>query len=91
MLRFGDSGKAAPSTRLSYFLESFPNRNVFQTICDEDLSNALDQIAQLLARVTGTPCLEGDLSDSDPDAEYDETLHKAQALRRAAEESWRFI
>jgi anthranilate synthase component 1 len=33
----------------------------------------------------------GVVADSDPDAEYDETLHKARALRRAAEESWRFI
>jgi len=32
----------------------------------------------------------GVVADSDPDAEYDETLHKARALRRAAEESWRF-
>ncbi|MDP3660618.1 anthranilate synthase component I [Phenylobacterium sp.] len=33
----------------------------------------------------------GVVADSDPDAEYDETLQKARALRRAAEESWRFI
>jgi anthranilate synthase component 1 len=32
----------------------------------------------------------GIVADSDPDAEYDETQHKARALRRAAEESWRF-
>jgi anthranilate synthase component 1 len=33
----------------------------------------------------------GVVADSDPDAEYQETLQKAQALRRAAEESWRFV
>jgi anthranilate synthase component 1 len=33
----------------------------------------------------------GVVADSHPDAEYDETLHKARAIRRAAEESWRFI
>jgi len=33
----------------------------------------------------------GVVADSDPNAEYDETLHKARALRRAAEESWRFV
>jgi anthranilate synthase component 1 len=33
----------------------------------------------------------GVVADSDADAEYDETLHKARALRRAAEESWRFV
>lgn len=33
----------------------------------------------------------GVVADSDADAEYDETLHKARALRRAAEEAWRFV
>jgi anthranilate synthase component 1 len=32
----------------------------------------------------------GVVADSDPDAEYEETLHKARALMRAAEEAWRF-
>ena len=32
----------------------------------------------------------GVVADSDPDAEYEETLHKALALKRAAEEAWRF-
>jgi anthranilate synthase component 1 len=32
----------------------------------------------------------GVVADSDPDAEYDETLQKAGALRRAAQEAWRF-
>jgi anthranilate synthase component 1 len=33
----------------------------------------------------------GVVADSDPNAEYEETLHKARALRRAAEDSWRFV
>jgi anthranilate synthase component 1 len=33
----------------------------------------------------------GVVADSDPGAEYDETLHKARALRQAAVESWRFV
>ena len=33
----------------------------------------------------------GVVADSDPDAEYEETLHKAKALRQAAVESWRFV
>ncbi|HEV7157323.1 MAG TPA: anthranilate synthase component I [Caulobacteraceae bacterium] len=32
----------------------------------------------------------GVVADSDPDAEYEETLHKAAALRDAAAEAWRF-
>jgi anthranilate synthase component 1 len=33
----------------------------------------------------------GVVADSDPNAEYEETVLKAMALRRAAEESWRFV
>jgi anthranilate synthase component 1 len=32
----------------------------------------------------------GVVADSDPNAEYEETLHKSGALKRAAEEAWRF-
>jgi len=32
----------------------------------------------------------GLVADSDPDAEYDETIHKSNALRKAANEAWRF-
>jgi anthranilate synthase component 1 len=32
----------------------------------------------------------GVVADSNPDAEYEETLHKSGAQRRAAEEAWRF-
>jgi anthranilate synthase component 1 len=32
----------------------------------------------------------GVVADSDPDAEYQETLHKARAIRTAAAEAWRF-
>jgi len=32
----------------------------------------------------------GVVADSNPDAEYEETLHKSAALRRAAAEAWRF-
>jgi anthranilate synthase component I len=32
----------------------------------------------------------GVVADSDPDAEYEETVHKSNAVRRAMEEAWRF-
>ena len=32
----------------------------------------------------------GVVADSDPVAEYEETMHKSRALKRAAEEAWRF-
>jgi anthranilate synthase component 1 len=33
----------------------------------------------------------GVVADSDPKAEYEETLHKSRAAKRAAEEAWRFV
>ncbi|HEX7758779.1 MAG TPA: anthranilate synthase component I [Caulobacteraceae bacterium] len=33
----------------------------------------------------------GVVADSDPDAEYEETVHKSRALRQAAREAWRFV
>jgi hypothetical protein len=57
---------ADPSTRLVQFVNAFPNRNTFQTICTPDLSPALTVIAQLLRTVIGSPCIEGNLADADP-------------------------
>lgn len=60
------SGEAAPGVRLQTFLDNFPQRNTVTTICNEDLSDALTVIANLLAKVIGNPCLEGNL-DTDPE------------------------
>lgn len=65
----GADGKdqvADPSVRLKQFLDSFPNRSTFSTICQQDLSGALIQIAQLLKTVIGSPCIDGNLADVDP-------------------------
>jgi anthranilate synthase component 1 len=50
------------------------------------LRTALFKDGQMYVQAGG-----GVVADSDPDAEYDETLHKARALRQAAEEAWRFV
>ncbi|MCG8421123.1 MAG: hypothetical protein MJE77_24650 [Proteobacteria bacterium] len=63
-----NNGQAFPGIRLQHFLEQFPGRNTFTTICNEDLSSALVLIAQLLAEVIGNPCIKGDI-DTDPDTE----------------------
>jgi hypothetical protein len=52
------SGVAFPAVRLGAFLESFRERNTVTTICNEDLSQAITQVATLLANVVGNPCLE---------------------------------
>lgn len=61
------SGEAAPAVRLQTFLDGFPQRNTVTTICNDNLTDALVQIAELLKKVVGNPCLEGDI-DTDPEA-----------------------
>ena len=60
---------AAPSVRMRAFLDAFPQRSTWQNICNYDpavndvnLSGALVQIATLLKKVIGSPCLEGNLA-----------------------------
>lgn len=57
---------ADPPVRIKQFLDSFPERSTFSTICQQDLSGGLAQIAQLLKLALGDPCIEGTLADVDP-------------------------
>jgi hypothetical protein len=64
---------AAPGIRLNALLQAFPSRSTFQNICtydpkinDVDLSGGLVQIAELVKRVVGNPCIEGKLADANP-------------------------
>jgi hypothetical protein len=52
---------ADPPIRIKFFLDQFPNRSTFTTICQPDLSAGLQQIAQLLKTALGNPCIEGQL------------------------------
>jgi len=58
------NGNAAPGVRLKAFLDSFPNTS-FTSICNQDLESAMQKIADLLARVIGDPCLEGNIATTD--------------------------
>lgn len=61
---------ADPAVRLAYFLDQFPRRSTFTTICQRDLSAGLALIAQLLKdTLVGDPCIKGNLMDVDPDTE----------------------
>ncbi len=51
-----NSGEAFPGIRLTQFIESFAESRT-TTICNDDLSDALVDIAELLTKVIGTPCL----------------------------------
>jgi hypothetical protein len=57
---------ADPPTRIKFFLDQFPNRSTFTTICQQDLSSGLQLIANLLKAVIGDPCIGGTLADVDP-------------------------
>lgn len=57
---------ADPPTRIKFLLDQFPNRSTFTTICQQNLSDGLVLIAQLLKTVIGDPCIEGNLADVDP-------------------------
>lgn len=58
---------ADPPTRIKFLLDQFPNRSTFTTICQQNLSDGLVLIAQLLKSVIGDPCIEGNLADVDPE------------------------
>lgn len=49
----GLGGGAAPAIRLTAFLEQFPDRNTATTICNDDLSDGLAGIANLVSSVIG--------------------------------------
>jgi hypothetical protein len=89
---FGSEGEAlvaaAPSIRMKAFLDGFPQRSTFQSICnynketdDVDLSGALTQIALLLKRVVGNPCIEGNLADSNPNQDGRQVECKVSDVR----------
>jgi hypothetical protein len=61
------SGVAAPAVRLNWFFEQFPDRSTVTTICNDDLSTALELVAQQILPVL-SPCIEGNI-DIDPNTE----------------------
>jgi hypothetical protein len=67
------AGDADPGVRFHHFLQGFPGRSTATTICDEDLSDALVLIAELLREALGNACIEGDidLQPETPGVQYD--------------------
>ena len=55
-----------PAIRLQSFLDLFPDRATISTICQPDLSGALDAIGQLVATTIGSPCVNAPLTDAAP-------------------------
>jgi hypothetical protein len=61
------AGKADPAVRLTTLLDQFPGRSAFTTICNDNLADALEIIAELLKNVLGDPCVEGTPKDVNPE------------------------
>ena len=62
----GETQVADPPVRLQFFLDQFPNRSTVTSICQADLSGGLQLIGELLKQAIGTPCISGNLLDTDP-------------------------
>jgi len=63
----GTPQTAVPGLRLAYFINQFPDRSTFTSICNSDLTDALNVIADLLKRIVGNPCLDGPIDVTDVD------------------------
>ena len=59
-------GVAAPAHRLQAFLDGFGDYATSTTICDDNLTDALTQIAEMLKITLGVPCLDAHLADRNP-------------------------
>ena len=58
---------AYPGIRTRDLLDQFPDRNSHASICNEDLSGAMLQTAELLKRAFGEPCFKTMPVDADPE------------------------
>ena len=56
---------ADPGARFKSFFDLFPGRSAFTSICQPDLSVALEQLAQLISRTIGSPCITTPIADVD--------------------------
>ena len=61
------NGRADPGVRLKYFGDQQGAYNVWTSICQEDLTDALERIAELLKIVIGTRCLRSNVDTTDLD------------------------
>ncbi|MBK9035134.1 MAG: hypothetical protein IPL61_28365 [Myxococcales bacterium] len=60
------SGTAYPAFRLRSFFEGFPERVALNTICNDNLFDAMTVIGEQLLRAHGSRCIDADLVDTDP-------------------------
>ena len=61
------SQSADPAVRLGTFLDGFPLQNSNNTICTDDLSNAVESVAELIRGSIGYRCFDSPLVDVHPE------------------------
>jgi hypothetical protein len=57
---------ADPAVRIQQFLAGFPDRSSLTTVCQQDQSSSLQQIADLITTNLGSACFANPLADIDP-------------------------
>lgn len=65
----GDKQFAYPGIRMFEFLDQFPTHNANASICREDLTGGLTQIATALGAELGATCFAEQLADVDPETD----------------------
>jgi hypothetical protein len=64
----GNTWTSEPGVRFKYFMDQFPDeRSVFTSLCNSDLSPALEEISGVVAKALGSPCLADNVKDEDLD------------------------
>ncbi len=67
-----DQRSAQPGVRLQAFLDEFPHRNTFSSLCSDDLVPMLELILQPIRTSLGAACFEQTIPDINPDTPGDQ-------------------
>ncbi|HEX4404542.1 MAG TPA: hypothetical protein VH560_06930 [Polyangia bacterium] len=53
-----------PAVRINQFVSAFQGNGIFETICNDNFSQALQGIADLIGKKIGAPCVNGNILDT---------------------------
>ncbi|MBZ0237725.1 MAG: VWA domain-containing protein [Deltaproteobacteria bacterium] len=57
---------ATPPVRLQHFISAFPGHDALTSVCNDNLADAIIEIAGMLKTAIGNPCIDATLDDVDP-------------------------
>jgi hypothetical protein len=60
VMSYGD-----PSIRIAQWVQAFGRNGLFETICNDDFKASLQQIAETIGKVIGSPCVNGAVLNKD--------------------------